>query len=324
MKKKTIALCGLAAIAGLSLTSCGPKAEEGLDIYINYSGTSGITYRGSTPFQNTIDGKSYTNGVMLPTWTAFSENIGTTFYDASGYTTSSDNDTYSLVQSKGYVSDTNAKRKIDLFYNTTANINAMGGAGEAIDLVPHLDEMPNFKKFLDANPTIRATLEKSGKIYYTPYFDGYNDIERMFVMDTQIAEKVLDAESFAGFDTVISGKGAPANTVQAPEYSGYMGESNLPDSEFTNGKATITVLGSDNKATTIQINKVENIITRQNALLNADGGVTGKALAEDFRAYLTAVYGDNVGADKIYKNYSDIFTSAAAAYTTDEDRKSVV
>ena len=189
MKKKTIALCGLAAVAGLSLASCGGTDTSGLDIYVNYSGTSGITYRGAEAYTNEVEGKTYTQGVLLPTWQEFSDKLGIKFRDASGYTTQKDDDTYSLVSTKAYVSDTNAKQKIDLFYNTTANINKMGAAGEAVDLVEHLDEMPNFKAFLEANPTIRKTMEKSGKIYYTPYFDGYNDIERMFIMDTAMTAR---------------------------------------------------------------------------------------------------------------------------------------
>ena len=34
--------------------------------------------------------------------------------------------------------------------------------------------------------------------------------------------------------------------------------------------------------------------------------------------YLQAVYGSNVGENKTYANYSEIFTSESAAYTTDE------
>ena len=55
--------------------------------------------------------------------------------------------------------------------------------------------MPNFKKFLDANPTIKSAISVSGHIYYTPYFDGYNTIERMFIMDSNIVKKILDEDT---------------------------------------------------------------------------------------------------------------------------------
>lgn len=69
MKKKTIALCGLVAVAGLSLASCGKKTDDGskideptydtdggeLDIHINYQAESGVTYRESSPYTNVIE-----------------------------------------------------------------------------------------------------------------------------------------------------------------------------------------------------------------------------------------------------------------------------
>ena len=321
MKKKTIALCGLAAVAGLSLASCGGTDTSGLDIYINYSGTSGITYRGAEAYTNEIEGKTYTQGVLLPTWQAFSDNLGITFRDASDYTTSKDDDTHSLVQSKGYVSDTNANQKIDLFYNTTSNINKMGAAGEAVDLVEHLDDMPNLKAFLDANPTIRKTMEKSGKIYYTPYFDGYNDVERMLIMDTAMAEKVIDTAEANLVDTNLKNGGTSpaANLVQKGTYTPYMdATNNYPASEVKDGKVTVTVLNSESKAGTIQVNVTTNIIVQQNELLNRPEGATGKELAVQFQNYLNTVYGNNVGEGQLYSKLSEVFTSASAAYNTDE------
>lgn len=318
MKKKTIALCGLAAVAGLSLASCGTDTT-GLDIYINYQGASGITYQGASAFTNTIEEKTYTTGVLLPTWQAFSDNLNIKFRDASGYTTDADNDTYNLVQSKGYVSDTDAKQKIDLFYNTTANINKMGNAGDAVNLVDHLDEMPNFKAFLEANPTIRKTLEQSGAIYYTPYFDGYNDIERMFVMDTQIAEKVIDTTDLNQFDagTTNGGSNPSKNVVQSGSYQPYMGDNNYrADAIGTDNKVEVSVVGTDGKATKAKLNVVENIIKQQNALLA--NGCTGKQLAEQFQKYLKDVYGDLVGEGKLYSKYSEVFTSISAIYTPDD------
>ncbi len=317
MKKKTIALCGLAAVAGLSLASCGGTDTSGLDIYVNYSGTSGITYRGAEAYTNEVEGKTYTQGVLLPTWQEFSDKLGIKFRDASGYTTQKDDDTYSLVSTKAYVSDTNAKQKIDLFYNTTSNINKMGAAGEAVDLVEHLDEMPNFKKFLDENPTIRKTMEKSGKIYYTPYFDGYNDIERMFIMDTAMTAKVIDTAEANLVDTNLKNGGATpaANLIQSATCTPYMGENNFPASEVKDGKVEVSVL-VNNEAKKIKLNVTKNIILQQNELLTA--GATGKELAVQFQAYLNTVYGDNVGSGKTYAKLSEVFTSAAAAYTPDD------
>lgn len=343
MKKKTIALCGIAALAGLSLASCKKDGNLGvtekpaisistthnyveapadvtystdggrLDIYVNYSKTDGITYRKSDAFTNLVDGVNYTQGTLLPTWKAFAEKTKTQIYDAAGYTTKADDDTYSLVKNNSYKSDKDSTQNIDLFYNTVKNINKMGGAGEAVNLVQYLDKMPNFKAFLEKNPTIRKTMEVSGKIYYTPYFDGYNDIERMFVMDTSLVEKVLDAENFDGFDTSINGGANPAaNVVKTGAYTPYVDENyNYPDK-----KTKVNILVGQSEVQEITIKQTDNIIKKQNELLAA--GCTGAQLAQQFRTYLNTAFGDYIGKNKPFASYSDIFCSESAAYNADE------
>jgi len=284
-----------------------------LDVYINYAGTSGITYRYPSAFNNLVDNKNYTQGMLLPTWAAFAEKTKTQIVDASKYTTNKDSDTYMLVQNNGYKSDTDSSQMIDLFYNTTANINTMGKSGEAIDLSLHLAKMPNFKAFLDENPTIRKSIEVDGHIYYTPYFDGYNDTERMLIMDTAVVQKVLDVDNFDAFDTTINGGGNPAsNVVQAASYTPYMHSTY----NYPNSITKVNVLVGTSTIEEISIPQTTNIINQQNSLLSI--GCTGKQLAEQFRNYLMVTYGNYIGKNKIFKNYSDIFCSVSAAYNTDE------
>ena len=337
MKKKNFALCGLAALGILSLASCNKKENDNggttpgtpsggtrtLDIYINYSGTSGITYRASTAYVNAVENNTnYTQGTLLPTWKAFAEHMKTetkadnyVFNDASGYTTSKDDDTYTLVSSNGYVSDTDKNAKIDLFYNTVNNINKMGAAGDAVNLLDHLDVMPNFKAFLEKNPTIKANMIKSGKIFYTPYFDGYNDIERMLIMDTSLTEKILTKG--ANFDTTTTNGGAKpsANVVQSATYKPYMGSKNYKAESIKDGKIKVSV-SVNGAAKEITLTETDNIIVQQNTLLN--NGCNGKQLAEQFIAYLEKAYAGNIGEGKTYAKLADIFTSEAAAYTTDD------
>ena len=168
MKIKKIAVLGaLAAVAGASiatgLTSCGEKADPtGLDIHLNYTGKQGISLRDAS-FNNEVEGVNYVKGDLLPVWKAYSEKMGVTFRDAASYGQDSDNNTYSAIQALGYKSETSAVQNIDLFYNATSNIEKAGGLGEVEDLTPYIDggKMPNFKKFLDANPTIKKTITKS-------------------------------------------------------------------------------------------------------------------------------------------------------------------
>lgn len=313
MKKKTIALCGLVTVAGLSLASCGGSKEDPskrLDIYLNYQGESGVTYQGTNPYVNAIDGTTYTTGALLPTWNAFAKNLDLNIKEATSYSAKNNDDAYKAVNATKYESEVQSGQKIDLFMNSSANINKMGNAGEAVDLNQHLDEMPNFKAWLAKNPTIAKQITVDGKIFYTPYFDGYNDIERMFVMNTEYTKKVLDAANFNDFDTTVSGKGAAANALQEAKYQPFIhAENNYAED------TKVKVLNGD-KVEEITVKKTTNIIKQQNELLA--NGATGKQLAEQFNTYLKAAYGEYIGAGKIYENVSDIFVSEAAAYNVDE------
>lgn len=313
MKKKTIALCGLAAVAGLSLASCGGEkyAENGrVDVHVNYQGDSGITYRDTTPYVNVIDGVTYTQGTLLPTWNAFAENLKITIKEASAYAAENLDDVYTAVKAKGFESETQAGQKIDIMMLGSAKMNEMGGAGEAVNLKDHLDKMPNFKTWLEKNPTIAKQITVDGKIFYTPYFDGYNDIERMFVMNTELAKKVLDATSFDNFDDTKNGKDAAANTLQAAKYTPFINA----DYNYAADTKVKVLDGQDVKEITVK--KTDNIIKQQNTLLA--NGCTGKELAVQLNAYLKAAYGDNIGEGKIFEKISDIYCSESAAYNVDE------
>ena len=346
MKKKKLALLGLAVVAGVSLASCGgdnnkttskpttkpsttvattptttkpatvpayetpTKSRGRVDIHVSYSGKQGISLVKGT-FYNTVENVNYTEGDLLPTWKALASLVNADIKDASVYGQGSDADTYTAVSTAGYKSETEAGQMIDLFYNTTANINAMGSAQEAVNLLNYLEYMPYFSAWLEANPTMKKTIMVGNAIYYTPYFDGYQDVERMFVMDTNLAKAVLDAANFDAFDETINGGTNPAaNVVQSGTYQPYV------NADFNYAADTTVDVLNGTKVEQITIKKTENIIKKQNAKLAA--GVTGKELAQDFRAYLDAAYGEYIGAGKLYENYSDIFVSEKAAYNADE------
>ena len=294
--------------------SDGLRDEKGLDICINFSGKQGVTLRDNTYF-NAVENTNYNKGNLLPTWKSFRENLNITggIRDAADYSSTSDDDTYTKVSSNGYKSQTDSSQMIDLFYNTTANIEKMGAAGEAVDLLQYVNagKMPAFKAWLEANPTMAKAITKGGKIYYTPYFDGYQDVERTLVMDTNVAKTVLDAKNFDSFDTTTNGKGAANNTLQSATYKPYMDD----NYNYRAQRTTVPCL-KGSKVENVTITQTKNIILQQNELLA--NGCTGKQLAEQFRSYLDTAFAGYIGEGKIFENYSDIFVSEAAAYNTDE------
>ena len=309
-------------------TSEYTQDTKGLDISVNYQAKQGISFINSTSFANPIDGQTYSGGKtayatrsLLPAWKEFASKLNTTIRDAEDYSANADNGNYDAMKdTKKWKSASDTTQNVDLFYNSTGNIQKAIDSGLATDLTQFInaDKMPNFKAYLEEHTSIADQLTSSdGKIYYTPYFDGYQFLERQFVLNSALAFEVLDQTSYDLFDTTVAGVGAATNGLQANKFNPFVYEMN-GDTKVNYAGATKSVEVSKNgeKATITVNGNVENIISQQNTLLAA--GTTGKALAQQLKTYLTAVYGGNVGADKTYKNYTEIFCGESAAYTTDE------
>ena len=346
MKKKYL-LIGVTAIAAVSLASCSktPKASsnatnssvgastsssegektydqtytaapaaptysaEGgeVDILLNYSGTGGISRVSSDAFEDPITGETITQGTLLPAWKAFASYTKTTIKDASSYAQSSDSAVWTAVTDSNFKSQTDSNRNIDILYNTTSAFKS--NSAKLVNLKDYISQMPNFAAWLAKNPTMAKAISIDGGIYYTPYFDGYNDIERMFIMDTGMTKLVLDSTS--GWDTTTTNGGSnpSSNVVQGGYYQPFInGEYNYSEPQTVK----ILVNGSE---TTTTIAKTDNIIKSQNELLAA--GCTGKQLAEQLIDYITTAHANSF-VNGYYTNPSDLYISSAAAYNADE------
>ncbi len=280
----------------------------GLDIYLNYKATAGITAR--TSFTNKVENKSYVQDDMLPVFKAFQEKLNTTFRDASNYVGSDDNGSKTQVVNNQFKSLTDNTKYIDLFYNSTSNINTLGESGDIVDLHDYLQYMPNFSAFLENNPSVKRSLQKNGSIYYTPYFDGYNAIERSLVADTAMIELVLDGENDTTKDTATD-QGHRAKGIAAIEFQPFI------NANYNYGNNDLKLVVSKNGvAKYITVKQTENIIKQQNASMTA--GASGAQLRAQLRAYLTEAFGSEIGEGKTYSKLSDIYTSESAAYNTDE------
>ena len=80
---------------------------------------------------------------------------------------------------------------------TAAKLSEAGESGLVVNIADYLDQMPNFKAYLDANPIVKLSITgntDTGAIYFSPYFDGVNDIERMPLMRVDWVKKLLDGE----------------------------------------------------------------------------------------------------------------------------------
>jgi len=342
MKKKFL-LTGSAVIAGaaiLGLASCGTGTEkvkrtattgvktthnyvvapdaptyegEGgeVDVHINYSGTSGVTRKkGSKNVSDPITNEQIGGGVLLPTWRALASYTNTTIKEATDYSKNSDSASWSNITSNNFASEEDASRTIDVVYNKTATLTTNAGKLQPLDEYIENGSMPNFAAYLEKNPDVKKMLTNNGHIYFTPYFDGQDDIERMFIMDTQLTKTVLDSTS--GWDTGTTNGGAnpSENVVQGGYYQPFMdSQFNYPDKE-----TKVKVL-FENTVKEVTIFQTTNIIKQQNELLA--NGCTGQQLAEQFRTYFNEAYKDLI-ENGYYENPSDLFISDSAAYNPDE------
>jgi len=344
MKKRKIALvAAFAAVSALALASCNNTSGSGtgstpastgsqstgtgsqsssaqgpatrLDVCYTYDGYAYVD--SADQFTNPITNTQYTDGNILPVWKLYGEKLNLDIRNACKHEESKVSAKHATISGNQFASEIDATQKIDLYGTTVTLINDMGGAGDAVDLMPYVSsgKMPNLKAFLDANPSVAEAMKLDGALYYTPYFDGHNKTERMLLMDTKVVSKLLNP-SATGLDTTASGTAASTKTVGVAKVSPFIdADFNLPK---TGTETTKSVEVSKNGAkTNITVNLVENIIKQQNTLLNS-GNATGASLHQQFMTYLQNVYGNNVGADKTYATYADIFTSESAAYTADE------
>jgi len=360
MKKRSLALLGFAALAGLSLASCTKKPAEttdktgetgskdtgssetstpvaidssGLDIWLVYSKSYGTTYNGvikSGGTTNPIDNITYKQDDLLPAWKEFAKKLNLKYIKQGAVYGASDGDNYKNFKAaksgttKGLYKDKNGQIT-DLFYNTTANLNELGDGGEVLDLSEYIDttnpdkaKMPNFSKYLKENPAVEAELYHNDKIFYTPYLDGYQAIERMFVMDTASVAKLLDEELPAGTGELKAGASAEENSKGlkgAPSAVPFIdADKNYPD-------ATTTIKIVDeatSAAVDVTVAQTDNIIKQQNeALAKTDGSTTGKTLIDQFKAYAMAAYGDII-TNKYDGKISKMFTSVGACYNADD------
>jgi len=336
MKKKFLLVGGALAVGALALSSCGaktrerakskelPAATEFLDVSLTY-GSNNLFITASNNFTNPIENNAaYVKGqTLLPVWRKFADVLSknetygvgrdVTIRDGIKHEKKTPANRFDTDRQNGFktTNENNEGQDIDLYQNTTANINKMGAAGECLNLLEYLDYMPNFKKYLDANPVIEDQMTVDGKIFYTPYMDGSNYYERMFQMDAAMTKKLLDAAADTTFDTT---KAVDANRVNftADKVKPFINDTKNYDADK---EVKICVNG---KAETVTIKQTDNIIAQQNALLATDG-TTGDQLAKQFIKYLNDAYGDiKVNGTKVYDKLSKVFVGESAIYNTDD------
>ena len=147
------------------------------------------------------DGKTYQTGDLKPTWVEVENRLGMKFEDK--YQGNSATKEFEFWKDR--------LNEVDMISGTAITLSEYGEDGSLINIADYLDQMPNFKAYLEANSIVRLSITgntSTGAIYFSPYFDGVNDIEKMPLMRTDWVVKLLDGEG--EFTAEKSGKTAAA------------------------------------------------------------------------------------------------------------------
>jgi len=328
MRKKISKLLALMLALCCVLTACGPQtvtpgpgsqnpgtenpsgSEEDPVLKLEYA--PGTVLRMATGYQKPIEGiafvaetvgeglklsngKTYYEGDLKPTWEEMQNRINVKFESKWTGAGSAEKE-FTYWREK--------LNEVDMVAGSVSILAEAGAAGEVVNLAEYLDYMPHFKAFLEANPIVRLSItgsvtgDNKGAIYFSPYFDGVDDIERMPLMRTDWVEKLLNGEG--KFTAEACGN------LNAAVYEPYMP---------TSGKVAVDVASKDgSKVETINkdYDTAGNIVKTMNDAL-AKGTVTGVEAVNMLRDYIDKAYNGYYGT-----NRADLFIGQNAAWDADE------
>ena len=235
------------------------------------------------------DGVTYTAGSLKPTWVALEKILGVKFENKYQGNTANNEFAYWKDQ----------LAEVDMVSGTAAGLSENGEAGLLVNLADYMDVLPNFKAYLDANPIVRLSITantETGAIYFSPYFDGVNDIERMPLMRADWVEKLLDGEG-------------PFTAEACTETEDFVYEPIMPSFSYLE----VDVVKADGSG--VETIKKDydaaggNIVT----LMNANGHMKGVDAVNLLRDYIDKAYGGYYGTKR-----SDLFIGQNAAWDADE------
>ena len=237
------------------------------------------------------DGNTYYAGDLKPTWVEVQNVLGFVIEDK--YQGNSAKDEFEYWKER--------LGEVDIVSGPASKLTEYGESGSIVNLADYLDIMPNFAAYLEANPIVRLSITgntTTGAIYFSPYFDGVNDIERMPLMRTDWVVALLDGEGEFTAEA--------SNLLAAAAYEPYMP---------TEGKVEIEVVTLDGTATetvTKDYDAAGNIVATMNEALSASD-VDGVAAVNMLRDYIDTAYNGYYGTTR-----SNLFVGQNAAWDADE------
>lgn len=234
------------------------------------------------------DGVTYHSGDLKPTWVEVQKELGVTFEDKYQGN--------SAAKEFEYWKDRLAE--VDMVSGTAVTLSEYGETGALVNIAEYLDQMPNFKAYLEANPIVRLSITgntSTGAIYFSPYFDGVNDIERMPLMRADWVAKLLDGEG----EFTAEACGNTAEPVCEP----YMPTEGVVEIDVVNAE------GTDVETISKNYDVAGNIVEKMNEV----GSMSGVDAVNMLRTYIDEAYDGYYGTTR-----SNLFIGQNAAWDADE------
>lgn len=311
----------LASSMCIGLAACGPEplkdSQTRLEVAENYtSGTTlsmNVGYQNDTPYgyityksdkalvsgEFELFGTRYAAGQLKPAWAALEKELDVKFAD--NFTNLGSDAQISQAMSDGLLST------YDVITGSAKEIttNAQSDTDLFLDLRMYLDYMPNYKAFLKANPIVQLSLTSdtsNGAMYYAPYFDGNDDIEKYEIANLTWIEKLLDGTA-AGDSTTFTSQ-ATAKAAKATGSTSASAAGDIGDGKKASATSYMGTTGS----------WWVNTTDVANSDLNADG--TLKETADTSKTVKVYVDYDNVLAE-LDDTTSDLYQAVKDAGVTD-------
>lgn len=298
--KKVLSALGV-GLTALALVACGggdetaknqrnvgkddPTKKVEVKMNLAYGSKSQtITYNQPTPL-NLPDGSTVSLGALKPFWTYIENETNTDIVDV----TVQDQKAKDMITT---AAATGFKDAVVFGGNSIGEtLMSYGVDGKLFSISSLMEQglMPNFSKYLEANPDVKSSITAyDGNIYQVPYIAEIGEIARAFhVRETWVTD-LLDAPQ-ASYD----------QDAYTTYYQAFWTGSNARTG--SNGGTVTPKTG-----VTITKKTSQNIIDIQNALTVKNGETLAKALI------------DYINANYDYENPSELYLGAKAAYDIDE------
>lgn len=282
-----------------------------------------------------VDGKNYTAASLKPAWQAMSDKLGFTL-KSQFKAKSAKYDAYS---------GDGTLNTVDLFTDSVSSITtaALANPNLFLDLSQYLDYMPNYKAFIEADTATYMSLlsnTKTGAMYYAPYYDGNDDIEKYVLTKTNWVESLLDADegdTTTTWATQLTAKNLTlSNGYAAESFMGTTGSWTVDtlasdsatanvvklkvnyDAALADAKDSAKPLGAALTAAGVTVSSLTsgNIVDLMNEALKLSTKPTGAQLLKILQAYIDVAYQTEAGA-KFYTKRSEVFNGYNAGWDVD-------